>query len=77
MKVTGRRSHVTGVSGLSRFRKLQGILRELKRVVVAYSGGLDSTFLLKAALDTLGRTNVVAVTARSAFSPESPIRAAR
>ncbi len=77
MKVTGRRSHVTGVSGLSMFRKLQGILRELKRVVIAYSGGLDSTFLLKVALDTLGRTNVVAVTARSETYPESEYKCAQ
>ncbi len=39
---------------------LQGILRDLRRVVVAYSGGVDSTFLLKAAVDTLGADNVLA-----------------
>jgi uncharacterized protein len=38
---------------------LQGILRDLRRVVVAYSGGVDSTFLLKAAVDTLGADNVL------------------
>jgi uncharacterized protein len=30
---------------------LQGILAPLGKVVVAYSGGVDSTFLLKAAVD--------------------------
>ena len=35
-------------------------LRALHRVVVAYSGGVDSTFLLKAAVDTLGADNVLA-----------------
>ena len=40
---------------------LQDILKKLGRVVVAYSGGVDSTFLLKVAVDTLGTENVLAV----------------
>ena len=38
---------------------------ELKRVVVAFSGGVDSTFLLKVCMDVLGRDHVLAVTAHS------------
>ena len=57
--------------------KLKNILRNLKRVVVAYSGGLDSTFLLKTAIDTLGRSNVIAVTARSETYPISEYKEAK
>lgn len=36
-------------------------LKEMKKVVIAYSGGVDSNFLLKVAKDTLGE-NIVAIT---------------
>lgn len=44
-------------------------IQALKQVVVAFSGGVDSTFLLKVCMDALGKDHVLAVTARSgAFS---------
>ncbi len=43
-----------------KYKSLQKILRSSGKVVVAYSGGVDSTFLLKAAVETLGADNVLA-----------------
>lgn len=40
-------------------------LKELKKVTVAFSGGIDSTLVLKMALETLGQSNVTAVVANS------------
>ena len=48
-----------------KYARLQEILRELESVAVAFSAGVDSTLLLKVAMDTLGSENVVAVTGRS------------
>ena len=45
----------------AKYQVFQQLLRRLGRVVVAYSGGVDSTLLLKAAVDTLGPDNVLAV----------------
>ena len=62
---------------MGRLKTLKTALKGLKRVVVAYSGGLDSTFLLKVAVDTLGKDNVIAVTARSETYPLSEYKEAR
>lgn len=42
--------------------RMKRALIEMRRVVVAFSAGVDSTLVLKLALDTLGRENVLAAT---------------
>jgi len=54
-----------------KYNSLQQILKELGKVVIAYSGGVDSTFLLKAACDTLGSENVLACIAKGPSLPDS------
>lgn len=51
---------------------LKGSLAELESVLVAYSGGVDSTFLLRVAREVLG-DRAVAVTAVSASFPQSEL----
>ncbi len=54
----------------SRQEKLLDLLREMERVIVAYSGGTDSAYLAWAAHQALG-DNAIAITADSASIPES------
>lgn len=54
-----------------RAEQLKQILKKSGKVVVAYSGGVDSTFLLKAAVDALGARNVLACIGLSASLAKS------
>jgi uncharacterized protein len=54
---------------------LKTILASLESVVIAYSGGVDSTLLSKVAFDVLGN-NALAVTARSETYPQSEFQEA-
>ncbi|MFH1581253.1 MAG: TIGR00268 family protein, partial [Pseudomonadota bacterium] len=53
----------------NKLKRLQKILTKMGRVLIAYSGGVDSTFLLSAACSTIGNDNVLAVTALSETYP--------
>lgn len=58
-----------------KLKVLQDELRRLGKVMIAFSGGVDSTFLLQVAHLTLG-ANAMAVTARSGVVPKRDLREA-
>ncbi|MBE0575878.1 MAG: ATP-dependent sacrificial sulfur transferase LarE [Desulfuromonadales bacterium] len=53
----------------TKFQKLKDILTESGSAVIAFSGGVDSTFLLQTARDVLGAEHVIALTATSPTYP--------
>lgn len=63
------------LQALKKQDRLVEYLKELGSVAVAFSGGVDSTYLLKVAHDTLG-DKVIAVTARSCSFPERELKEA-
>ncbi len=59
----------------TKYERLQAILREMGQVVLGYSGGVDSTLVMKVAHDVLGE-NAVAVTGDSEAFPQGEVDAA-
>lgn len=60
---------------MEKLEHLKNYLKELHSVAVAFSSGVDSTFLLKVAADTLG-DKVIAVTAKSCSFPKRELNEA-
>ncbi len=54
-----------------KIQKLLSILKSYGKIAIAFSGGVDSSVLVKAALESVGRNNCVALTALSASSPKN------
>lgn len=65
------------VGNTRKYRELLEYLNKLGSTLVAFSGGVDSSLLLAASLDALGRDKVVAVTAVSPIHPPEDLDEAR
>lgn len=57
----------------TKYARLLEILKDMQKVVVAFSGGVDSTFLAYAAKEAVG-ANALAVTSRSGVVPQRDLR---
>ena len=57
-------------------QRLRDYLKKLKKAVIAFSGGVDSTFLLITAHNALGE-NVLAVTVDSPYIPRRELKEAK
>ena len=58
-------------NNMSHYKELKTYLKQYNKVLVAFSGGIDSYFILKASIDSLGSDNVLAVTGDSPSLKES------
>jgi uncharacterized protein len=67
--MTANNPEATDVA-LAKLSRLKAELEKLGSAVVAFSGGVDSSFLLKVAFDTLGKDKILGVTARSSTYPQ-------
>lgn len=59
----------------AKYDRVRELLREMERVVIGYSGGVDSTLVLKIAHDVLG-AGAIAVTGDSEAFPQGEVDAA-
>jgi len=61
-------------SALLKQEELKKLLASFKKVLIAYSGGVDSTYLLYLAKQALGKESVLAVIARSFTYPKDEVK---
>lgn len=61
------------MSLVEKYQHLQNILAGFSSVAIAFSGGVDSTLLLKVACDSLGADKILALTATSPIFPSYEI----
>lgn len=60
-----------------KLEKLQSYFKELEAAAIAFSSGVDSTFMLAVASEVLPKDKVLALTAASASFPQRELNAAR
>ncbi len=60
-----------------KYEDLKRSMRSMEKVAVTFSGGVDSTFLLKVSIDVLGAEKVLALTAVSPTYPRAERREAQ
>jgi uncharacterized protein len=65
------------IAVVNKQKQVRQILEDMESVAVAYSGGVDSTLVLKLALDCLDEERVVALTAVSASVPSRELEEAQ
>ncbi|MBC7330468.1 ATP-dependent sacrificial sulfur transferase LarE [bacterium] len=59
------------------YEKLREIIGNMRKVMIAFSGGVDSGTLLAVAIEVLGRENVVAGTIKSPLESEEDLKQAK
>lgn len=56
-----------------KYQELVDYIKSLQKVVVAFSGGVDSTFLLRVCQDAIGK-DVIAITVKAPYIPDREIK---